>query len=248
MIISLITGESHTPRTRCRPRGAAAWRRRSAHRRAALGPAVFNSCFINRGYSCGASTFVSQGPLASRTTLSRRDRAWAPDVPCATLPATIYCLSCSCSCSRSWPSPILLSHPLLTIPFTLRLFTLVADLGDLAAGPDAARRSNVSFLRVRIALTTFARREQRRTSRRHSDLSSLPGREHDYDLLTWTTVSESGHRGVWRWISAVLSSQIEGMKAAKSRFFLSLAFAAGSNAEEMPFSLAIAETRYAYRN
>lgn len=66
-------------------------------------------------------------------------------------------------------------------------------------------------------LTTFARREQRRTSRRHSDLSSLPGRGHDYDLLTWTTVSESGHRGVRRRISAFPRSQIEGMEAAKSR-------------------------------
>lgn len=125
-----------------------------------------------------------------------------------------------------------ITHTALTPPLRpssisriLHLFTLAADLGDLAAGPDAARRPDVSFLRVRIALTTFARREQRRTSRRYSDLSSLPGRGHDYDLLTWTTVSESGHRGVRRWISAFSRSQIEGMEVAKSRLFLSLAFA-----------------------
>lgn len=97
-------------------------------------------------------------------------------------------------------------------------------------------------------LTTFARREQRRTSRRHSDLSSLPGRGHDYDLLTWTTVSESGHRGVRRRISAFPRSQIEGMETAKSRLFLSLAFTAGGNPKDVPLSLAIAETRHACGN
>lgn len=55
---------------------------------------------------------------------------------------------------------------------------------------------------------------------------------------------ESGHRGVRRRASTFPRSQIEGMEAAKTRVFLSLAFAAGGNAEEMLLSLAIAETRH----
>lgn len=101
--------------------------------------------------------FVSQGPLGLWTTLSRRDRAWAPDAPCATLPGTIYL-----------PFLFLLLFSLMTITHTVLpplsafllafllppvypLFALAASLGDLAAGSDAARRPDVSFLRVRIA-------------------------------------------------------------------------------------------------
>lgn len=37
------------------------------------------------------------------------------------------------------------------LPPVYPLFALAANLGDLAAGSDAARRPDVSFLRVRIA-------------------------------------------------------------------------------------------------
>lgn len=166
--------------------------------------AAFNSCFINREYSRAGPDIRKSGPIGIRGLSCRGATERYPAQSTAFLVLALvlahdyhpYCLSTPCS-------PI--SH----------LFTLAADLGDLAAGPDAARHPDVSFLRVRIALTTFARREQRRTSRRHSDLSSLPVRGHDYDLLTWTTVSESGHRGVRRWISAFSRSQLEGMEVAK---------------------------------
>lgn len=175
-------------------------------------------------------TFVSQGPLGLWTTLSRRDRAWAPDAPCATLPGTIYL-----------PFLFLLLFSLMTITHTATSPNPPPHFSPISPVPSISSRSRrtsvisqrgptprgVSFLRVRIALTTFARREQRRTSRRHSDLSSLPGRRHDYDLLTWTTVPESGHRGVPHRASAFPRSQIEGMEAAKSRVFLLLAFAVG---------------------
>lgn len=145
-------------------------------------------------------TFVSQG---SRTTLSRRGRAWVPDAPCATL--SRYDLPASLVLA------LVLAHDHHPYPSSSRLFPLAYS---------RSRRTSVLSQRgptpcdvSSFALTTFARREQRRTSRRHSNLFSLPGRRHDYDLLTWTTVSDRGPP-----LGTMPGSWDRGMEAANPSF------------------------------
>lgn len=149
-------------------------------------------------------TFISQGP---RTTLSRRGRAWVPDAPCATLsqrydlPASLV-LALVLAHDHPYPSP------------SPRLFPLAYSRSQRGPTPRGAPRRLV-VSRVLFALTGFPlAANSAEHSRRHSKLSSLPGRRHDYDLLTWTTVSDRGPPLG----TTVPGSRDRGMEAANPSF------------------------------
>lgn len=139
--------------------------------------------------------FVSQG---SRTTLSRRGRAWVPDAPCATL--SRYDLPASLVLA------LVLAHDHHPYPSSSRLFPLAYSRSRRTSmlsqrGPTPCDVSS-------FALTTFARREQCRTSRRHSNLFSLLGRTGTI-MICWPgpPCRIAGHRwdpGIEEWKPRIL--------------------------------------------